>query len=390
MKKLVWYLLITISLCICLSSGGLAEEDLTEIRCNEWHFSTRIPAGWNAALFSCDDPEMDAFFGGGFILTSEGQELPEVQIARRNHFFNVGLYLQDYFYSYMWTYGIGQFEAEGCRSYQLGGRTLYGASAVFFDDNDEEAFWELRLIPVSNDCGTEFVARYTAQDEERILSLLDTVIRYYRTDEEPAQKEARFVPRAHSASPPDLQDNSYLLRVEDADRIESDGYFTAALCRTDYYSAEDVRAMQPGDTILIQDLVLTITDMDPRGVNDDGSWYEVDLIAVEHAIKDQYYSFTLEQTGDDYVAYFGNDNHSASRIGEVRIQVPSSNKVAYYSVLYDYTLYTDDLLGEVKEDPAMFGFGWNEYNHSCNFRNGQLVSVDTWDYPYGPDDPFML
>lgn len=150
--------------------------------------------------------------------------------------------------------------------------------------------------------------------------------------------------------------------------------------------------MQPGNTILIQDLVLTIVDIDPRGVNEDGSWYEVDLIAAEHAIKDEYYSFTLEQVDDGYVAYFGNDNHSASRVGEVRIQVPSSEPVAYYCYDVsddDYILYSDDLLGKLNEDPAMFGFGWNEYNHSCRFKDGQLVRVDTWDYPYGPDDSFM-
>ena len=390
MKKLIRSVLITVWLGICLTAGARAENDLTEIRCGEWRFSTKIPAGWNASPVSFDDPERDDFLGGGFILTSDEQELPQVWIVRRDHFFNVGLYLDDYFYSYMGSYGIGRFEAEDSRSYQLGGRTLYGASAIFYDDHDEEACRELRLIPVSNNCGTEFVARYTAQDEETVLSLLDTVIRYYQTDAEPEREEAKILPASQSSPEPDLQDSGYLLRVEDADKIETEGYFTAALYATDHYSEADVRAMRPGDTILIQDLVLTIDDIDPKGVNDDGSWYEVDLIAVEHAIQNEYYSFTLEQTDDGYVAYFGNDNHSASRVGEVRIPVPSSNKVPYYNVWeYEETLYTDDLLGSIKEDPAMFGFGWTEYNHSCQFKDGHLIRVDTWDYPYGPDDPFM-
>ena len=392
MKKLIGCLLVTVLLCVCLAAAAFAEEGLSEIRCDEWHFSTRIPAGWNASMFSFDDPETDDFLGGGFTLTSGGQNLPQVWIVRRDHFFNVGLYLQNSFYYYLWDYGIGQFDTEGCKSYHLGGRTLYGASAILYDDNDVEFFRELRLIPVSNNCGTEFIARYAAQDEETVLAVLDTVIRYYQTDEAPVPEEPRFLPSGHPSAAPDLQDSEYLLRVEDADKIETDGYFTAALYKQDCYSEADVRAMQPGDTILIQDLVLTIVDIDPRGVNEDGSWYEVDLIAAEHAIKDEYYSFTLEQVDDGYVAYFGNDNHSASRVGEVRIQVPSSEPVAYYCYDVsddDYILYSDDLLGKLNEDPAMFGFGWNEYNHSCRFKDGQLVRVDTWDYPYGPDDSFM-
>ena len=351
MKKLIGCLLVTVLLCVCLAAAAFAEEGLSEIRCDEWHFSTRIPAGWNASMFSFDDPETDDFLGGGFTLTSGGQDLPQVWIVRRDHFFNVGLYLQNSFYYYLWDYGIGQFDTEGCKSYHLGGRTLYGASAIEETQNID-----------------------------------------YQTDEAPVPEEPRFLPSGHPSAAPDLQDSEYLLRVEDADKIETDGYFTAALYKQDCYSEADVRAMQPGDTILIQDLVLTIVDIDPRGVNEDGSWYEVDLIAAEHAIKDEYYSFTLEQVDDGYVAYFGNDNHSASRVGEVRIQVPSSESVAYYCYDVsddDYILYSDDLLGKLNEDPAMFGFGWNEYNHSCRFKDGQLVRIDTWDYPYGPDDSFM-
>ena len=395
MKKLICFLPVLIWLFVCLSAGVFAEEeplrdDLKEIRCAEWRFSTRIPTGWNVYPFSSYDPEeYEAFIGGGFILSPGGKDdMPQIRIARRNHFDNVGFYLTSCFYYYLWKCSV--FDTEDCTSYKLGGRTMYGVSAVIYGDHDEELFRELRLIPVSDNQGTEFVARYTKEDEESVLSLLDTVIRCYQPEDPPPQPEARFLPRSHTGDAElNLQNGKYLLRVEDADQIETEGYFTAVLCQTDVYSSEDVHAMQPGDTILIRDRVLTIVSIEPNGMDDDGSWYEVNLSAVEHAIKDQYYRFTLERSGNDYVAYFGNDNHSASRVSEVRIQVPQPNRIRLYNVFeYEYTLISDDLLGNL-QDPAMFGFGWTEYSHSCEFRDGQLVRVESWDYPFGPEDPFM-
>ena len=177
----------------------------------------------------------------------------------------------------------------------------------------------------------------------------------------------------------------------DADRIKSDGYFTAALYKPDYYSSEAVHAMKPGDTILIMDRVLRITGIDPRE-EDDGSWYEADLFAEDAALEKLHYSFTLTQTedGEQYWPYFGEDNHSASRIGEVRIQVPQPGPVEYCedeeAGVY---MISDDLLGSIEGDPALFGLGWNEYTHRCTFADGNLIWVGTWPYPVNPEDIFV-
>ena len=99
---------------------------------------------------------------------------------------------------------------------------------------------------------------------------------------------------------------------------------------------------------------------------------------------------TLEQAGDAYVAYFGNDNYSASRVGAVRIPFSVPDKVVYYHVFDDeYTLYSEDLLNSLGKDPVMFGFGWTEYNHTAHFQDGHLVRVETWSYPYDPEDIFV-
>ena len=224
-----------------------------------------------------------------------------------------------------------------------------------------------------------------------VFALLDTVVRYYLPDEEPEKLEAKFLPDGHTGEP-DLQNGGFLLRVENADRIETDGYFTAVLYKPDYYSPEDVRAMKPGDTILIMDRILTITGIEPNGVLDDDNWYEAELCAVGQALTEESFDFTLMLTedGSAFWPYFGNDNHAASRVGEVRISVPQPESVVelYNDSEEEPEQLSADLLGSFDGDPAMLGIGWNEYNHRCFFRDGSLIRVETWSYPYSPEDPF--
>lgn len=386
MKKLAC-LLLSVLMCVCLAAVS-AEEELTEVRCDEWRFTVRIPAGLNAYPESGENWNTDEIVGGGLVLSPGGNEdLPRIKIMRRNRFFCVSDYLGIHLWPWLEQYG--DCDMEGSRTYVFGGKTLYGSLAVVLGENDEEFFRELRLIPVSDDSGTEFIARYTAETESSVFSLLDTVIRYYQPDEAPETPEPKFLPEGHSGEP-DLQNGTYLLRVEDTDRIEADGYFTAALYLPDYFTAEDVCAMRPGDTVLIMDRVLTITDIEPNGIEDDGSWYEAELIAVDRFLTEKTYCFTLMRDGNRFWPYFGNDNHSASRIGEVRVRVPQADPVEYYSDSEDgLTLLSGDLLGNPGSDPAMFGFGWNEYTHRCYLKDGCLIRVETWDYPYSPEDPLI-
>ena len=390
MRRPVFILTCLLLFCILLPGSAPAETGLAEVRCDPFQFSTRIPAGWHADPYIYTDDELDRTIAGGILLTADGPENPpQIRILRRNFFHNVQLYLTSYYWQDLYQYDGS--DSQTCRSFRIGGKTLYGTYAVVYNEQNEEQFREIRLIPVSNHPDTEFIAQFRRESEESVMALLDTVIRYYQPDEAPQKQEAMFLPASRSGLPePDLQDHTYLLRVEDTDRIEKEGYFTAALYQRDQYTAEDLHAMKPGDTILIMDRVLTITGLEPNGINDDGSWYEVDLFAVDHSIFDESFRFTFEQAGDAYVAYFGNDNYSASRVGAVRIPFSVPDKVVYYHVFDDeYTLYSEDLLNSLGKDPVMFGFGWTEYNHSAHFQDGHLVRVETWSYPYDPEDIFV-
>ena len=389
MKKMICILLLTVLFCSCLPAAAPAEEELTEVLSNEWHFSVRIPDGLYAYPASFEDWYFDTPIAGGLVLLEgAGDELPQIRIMRRGRIYDPGLYLNGYFCEYL--DGLGENEADNFRVYRFGDRALYGNMGIVYGEEGEEQFREIRLIPVSGDHGTEFIARYTAETEERVFAMLDTVVRYYREDEEPEKEKAAFLPEGHEDGA-DLQNGRYLLRVKDADRIESDGYFTAILYRPDYYSADAVHAMKPGDTILIMDRVLRITGIDPRE-DDDGSWYEAELFAEDAALEKLHYSFTLtlKEDGTAYWPYFGEDNHSASRVDEVRIRVPQPGPVEYCADSEEGTeLFTDDLLGSIEGDPALFGLGWNEYTHRCTFADGNLIWVGTWYYPVNPEDVFV-
>lgn len=385
MKKMTLALLLAALLCAGLPAAT-AEDGLTEVRCDEWKFSVRIPSGVTAEPRSCEDPDTDSAIGGGLVLDGGGYG---VQVMRRSRFYNPRDYLGDFFRDYLEQYGETGTEDE-CGTYRFGGRVLYGNMGIVYGEQGEELFRELRLIPAGGGCGTEFIARFSAETEAEAAALLDTVIRYYRPDEEPAA-EAKFRPEGHGEEP-DLQNGRYLLRTADADRIETEGYFTAILYKPDYYPAGDVRAMRPGDTILIRDRVLTITGIDPRE-DDDGSWYEADLFARDDFLNGETYFFTLLPTedGSKYWPYFGEDNHAASRAGEVRIRVPQPQPVEYCAEEGDGLplVLSSDLLADPGEDPALFGIGWNEYTHSCTFADGNLIRVETHSYPTNPEDVFI-
>ena len=356
-----------------LTASAPAEETLKEVRCDAWRFSLRIPADMSTEEITFGDWYTDEVFAGG-VEISAGGDGPCAAVVRRSRIYNVAEYLGGY--------GDEEDETEIIHT---GGRTMYGVRTAVEDGDGAET--EFRLIPASDNRGTEFIVRYSAENEAEALALLDTVIRYYWPDEIQTAK-ADFLPARHEGEP-DLTDSAYLLRVEDIDKIPAEGYFTAALYLTDTYSIGDVSAMKPGDTILILDRVLTIIDIE-SGDEDEETPEEIHLYGKDTSLNEQYYGFDLTLTPDEtaYLAYFGEDTFSASRVGEVRIEVAQAEPVAYGAEEGDgYYPYSDDLLGDMKTDPDMLGIGWNEYTHEGFFKDGKLVRVLTWSYPHNPEDP---
>ena len=382
MKKATVWLTMIILLLGCLSAYAGGTEELTEVRCNEWHFSVRIPAGMKTTAYDYEDPEYEKTTGGGLAVSSEGPEgMPKLWILRRDHAFNNPFnYLTDFCYQYY--NGLDElFDGNGYGLYEYGGITLRGSGCRFFGDNDEILFMEYRFIPYRDDRGTEFVLRYTAENEDAAYSLLDTVIRNYMPDEEPEQGEAKYLPIREE---PDLQNGTYRVSFEDVDRIGTEGYFTAVLYTTDYYSTEDVRSMKQGDTLRINDRTCRLTQIDEW---EEG--YESGFCLKENANEQSFWgmSFIPSESRDGYIVYIMDDWYSVSRVGSIRVD--AALPVEYYDV-------PGGEKPELKDENMLSGESGiitltelTPYNTTCELKNGRLIRVYSENYPVGPVDPFV-
>ena len=394
MRKIIALMMAAILLCGCAGAYAEGAESLTEVRCDEWLFTVRIPSGMTAEPYDYinpeEDPEDAKKLGGGLVISADGKDsLPQMWILRRDHAFNnPGYYLGNEYAFYLYEQEQYGYEEDWTGWYHFGGITLEGAGCRYTDDQDQEQFRELRLIPYGDDRGTEFAVRYTKETEEAAFELLDTVIRQYAPDEGKEQKQAMHRPMQEE---PDLQNGTFHIRMEDVDRIETEGWFTAVLYTRDRYAAADVQAMKAGDTVQINDRVYTLTDVEPWE-NDDGSWHEARISTAESAPEQSLYGFCFEEDGDGFRLYIMDDWYSQSRVTSVRIDVEKAHPIAYYDVPggEDPELITKDLLAMLTKDGEIYSLAhMNRYNTTCTFRNGELVRIDAGSYPYGPIDPFI-
>ena len=394
MRKFMIWMAAVMLLCGCAGAYAEGAEDLTEVRCDEWRFSAKIPSGMTAVPYDYinpeEDPEDAKKLGGGLAISADGKDsLPRVWVLRRDHALNnPGYYLGDEYASYLYEQEQYGYEEDWRDWYHFGGITLDGAGCRYLDDEDQELFRELRLIPYGDDRGTEFAVRYTKETEKEAFDLLDTVIRNYAPDGEKEQKQATHRPVQKE---PDLQNGTFQISLEDMDKVETEGWFTAALYTKDRYAAEDVQSMKAGDTVQINDRVYTLTDVEPWE-NDDGSWYEASISTAESAPEQSLYGFCFEEDGDGFRLYIMNDWYSQSRVGSVRIDAKKAHPIAYYDVPggEDPELLYENLLPLLKEKGESYSFAHiNRYNTTCTFRDGELVRIDSGSYPYGPIDPFI-
>ena len=90
MKKTIALAMALLLLIACIPVSAEEADGLTEVRCDEWHFSVRIPSGMKVVPYDCPDPEDDEkTIGGGLAISSEGTDgMPRLCILRRDHAFN--------------------------------------------------------------------------------------------------------------------------------------------------------------------------------------------------------------------------------------------------------------------------------------------------------------
>lgn len=183
-----------------------------------------------------------------------------------------------------------------------------------------------------------------------------------------------------AAPGPDLSNGTFCLTVRDKDRIENSGFFTAALFLEDLYDADQIRALVPGDTILVNGEIWTVD--------------ELVLHETEEGEFDSYEIYTREEY-DGYIAFrpsmheglflcVTNDWSPVTPAGEVKVMLPLPDRFEYIYIS----------AGEEEEPRDMQAFldslaahgEFTAWNTSCVFENGELVRVVHSSYPEGPED----
>ena len=147
MKKAMALAMALLLLFGCVSVHAETADGLTEVRCDEWHFSVKLPSGMKAVPYDYQDPEDDErTIGGGLAISPEGTDgLPRLWILRRDHAFNNPYY---YLTGFWWddlSNSDMLYEDTGYALSEHGGITLRESGCRFFGDDDQEVYREYRF-----------------------------------------------------------------------------------------------------------------------------------------------------------------------------------------------------------------------------------------------------
>lgn len=155
-------------------AGAPAEEDLVTVRCEEQSFSLRIPAGAAA--------EPAAEYGGLCVYGGEPGSVPYIDVFRRPVALkNPADYLDNTVRENMEKQYGNQVSFEPCKTVPVGGHSLY--SAVYRYTVQGAPMYLNVLVWNGIEEAVEFHVRYREAEQDAILLLLDTVVRYYSPDD---------------------------------------------------------------------------------------------------------------------------------------------------------------------------------------------------------------
>ncbi len=175
MKKVLCFALVLMVLCAA-AGMALAADELADAVCPEEGFSTKIPAGLNAAY------EKE---NGLWISVGTPGKVPFVLISRRPLELKLKdpvNYLNNVYREYMEnTYGDRMIGTNPCREYEVGGKKLLGARYLY--KVQDYTLCLFRLIEVREDGDVEYSAKYIDGKGEATLSVLETAVRYYEVQE---------------------------------------------------------------------------------------------------------------------------------------------------------------------------------------------------------------
>ena len=187
--------------------------------------------------------------------------------------------------------------------------------------------------------------------------------------------EIRPVPLDHDTL--DLGNGVFGFFVRGADKVEKTGSFIAVLYTQDHYDGEQIRNLAPGDTVYANDRKWTVKEVVIHStVEEPDVPTDYEIYTEEDLGEEEYLAFTPCEDGT-FIAVMG-DWNPVTLAGSVQVKLPLRDDFVYdwEGAEQDAEAFTDDL--------EFFG---NPYNTECEFRDGELIRVVSYPYPYGPKEP---
>lgn len=195
--------------------------------------------------------------------------------------------------------------------------------------------------------------------------------------------EAKVKPIPVDPETLDLSNGSFDVRIANMDSFDRDKFLTLELYISDQYFPEEIRALAPGDTLLVNGEEYTVEEVSTR----DASWPgdEPETVYDISTAEECWDGIWFSETSAGIFAHVG-DWSPVTYVGTVTVQLPLPASFAYY----DYPGGEDAAIGGEKEflqdlmdsTPAFF----SPYNTWASFKNGELTEIHNWSYPWGPEE----
>ncbi len=189
---------------------------------------------------------------------------------------------------------------------------------------------------------------------------------------------AEIIPIDSGVLEADLANGSFCMAVKDLEKITEGGWFTAALYMVDRYEADQIKAMAPGDTVLVNGQAWTVQEVIPHEADEPGLSESYEIYTEEE--NDGYIVFIYDEDSGDYICGI-NDWSPVTPVADVRIMLPLPDAFEYWRETEDEPGDMDTLLNDLEE----YGTGFVPYNTFCTFKDGLLVNITHSSYPIGPE-----
>lgn len=210
----------------------------------------------------------------------------------------------------------------------------------------------------------------------------------------------------------DLANGSFCAGVDNPEAIP-EGHFTLTLGLEDSYATEEIKSLDPGDTVVVNGKEYDVELVIIHGLYDedgDGE-YDADTTAVRDAEKHREIIDRLELSvtedkeivpyayevcaEDDYSLVFCivsdtacfvqyNDCTMYSPVGTVEVLLPLPESFSYYD--FSGGEENGPLTAEEFIENVTTHGSFNPYNTSAVLKNGLLVKIGHSDYPEGPEE----